>query len=96
VSSAARAATSLEAGVRSDMRHRIRTGNVAGPLQKVACGPSGRRPGRLGFHCIAEAADVNYPFLAVVTPRTRRGVFCKKDFPPSPSENIPVSPRCRL
>jgi hypothetical protein len=86
----------LTLGVRADMRHRIATGNVDGPLQSVRCGESGHRAGRQAFHCIAEAADVNYPFLAVATPSARIVVFCKKDFPPSPSENIPVSRRCRL
>jgi hypothetical protein len=94
--SASDARAALVAGVRADMRHRISTGNVDGPLQKVACGQSGHRAGKLGFHCIAEAADVNYPFLAVATPSAHTAVYCKKDFPPSPSENIPVSARCRL
>jgi hypothetical protein len=94
--SASDARAALVAGVRADMRHRISTGNVDGPLQKVACGQSGHRAGKLGFHCIAEAADVNYPFLAVATPSAHSAVYCKKDFPPSPSENIPVSARCRL
>jgi hypothetical protein len=90
------ARAALVAGVRADMRHRIRTGNVDGPLQSVRCGESGHRAGTLGFHCLAEAADVNYPFLAVADPHAHRAVFCKKDFPPSPTENIPVSARCRL
>jgi hypothetical protein len=90
------AQAALVHGLRADMRHRIATGNVDGPLQSVRCGRSGRRADRLAFHCIAEAADVNYPFLAVATPSAHRAVLCKKDFPPSPSENIPVSRRCRL
>jgi hypothetical protein len=94
--SASGAQAALVAGVRADMRHRIATGNVDGPLQSVRCGESGHRAGALAFHCIAEAADVNYPFLAVATPSAHRAFFCKKDFPPSPTENIPVSRRCRL
>lgn len=86
----------LTRAVRRDMAHRIAIGNASAPLQKVACGRSGRRGGRIAYHCIAEAADVNYPFLAVLTPRAHRGAFCKRDFPPVPSENIPVSARCRL
>ena len=96
LTSAADARSALVAGVRANMRHRIATGNVDGPLQKVACGPAGHRAGKLAFHCIAEAAHVNYPFLAVATPSAHTAVYCKKDFPPSPTQNIPVSVRCRL
>jgi hypothetical protein len=92
----ASAGAALVAGVRADMRHRISTANIDGPLQRVRCGRTGAGAGRIAYHCLAEAGHVSYPFLAVVTPRTHRAVFCKKDFPPAPSENIPVSARCRL
>ena len=94
--SAGSAKTALEAGVRAEMRHRIATGNVDGPLQGLACGVSGHHGAETGYHCIAKAADVNYPFLAVADPGAHRIAFCKKDFPPAPGENIPVSLSCRL
>jgi hypothetical protein len=96
VRSAASARSSLVAGVRADMNHRIDTNNVAGPLQWVRCGRSGAHGAEIGYHCIAKADDFRYRFLAVVMPSRHTATFCKRDYPPVPSENIPVSSRCRL
>jgi hypothetical protein len=96
IRSARSARSSLVAGVRADMNHRIYTNNVAGPLQWVRCGRSGADGAKIGYHCIAKADDINYPFLAVITPARHTAVFCKKDYPPVPSETIPVSRRCLL
>lgn len=90
------ASAALATAVRADVRHRIATGNIDGPLGKVGCVASGHRGGAQAFTCRAVAAHVSYPFLAVATPRTGRAVYCKRDAPPAPSENIPVSKRCRL
>ena len=92
----ASASATLVSAVRADMRHRIATGNIGGPLQKVTCARSGASGGAQGFNCRAVAASVSYPFLAVATPRAGHAVYCKRDPPPAPSENIPVSRRCRL
>lgn len=86
----------LADAVRADMRRRIASGNVDGPLGKVGCVPSGHRGGAQAFTCRAVAAHVSYPFLAVATPHAGRAVYCKRDAPPTPSQNIPVSRRCRL
>ena len=86
----------LVEAVRGDMRHRIAIGNIGGPLQTVSCTRSGTHGGEVGYSCDAHAADVAYPFLAVATPSRHRVVYCKRDLPPVPSENIPVSRRCRL
>jgi hypothetical protein len=40
-------------------------------------------------------ANVNYPFDAVIEPAVRHLTYCKRDIPPIPSMNIPVSARCR-
>ncbi len=96
VSSAADVRAALVAGVRTEMRRRIGSGNVPGPLQWVRCGRSGGQGAESAYHCIAKAGEINYPFVAVASPRAHRVTFCKKDFPPVPSENIPVSRRCRL
>ena len=90
------ASSVLMAGVRRDMTHRITTATIDGPLGRVACGEAGHRGGRVAYHCTAEAGHVGYPFVGVATARTHRVVFCKKDFPPLPSENIPVSASCEL
>jgi hypothetical protein len=84
------------AAVRRDMTHRIKTGNVDGKLQKVGCKRSGSQPGRIAYSCVAEAGNVKYPFLGVFTTADKRITYCKRDLPPIPSENIPVSARCRL
>jgi hypothetical protein len=82
--------------VRGDMGHRIKTGNVPGHLQKVRCRRAGSRTGHIAYRCVAEANNVNYPFVGVFTDKTKRITYCKRDLPPIPSENIPVSQRCRL
>jgi hypothetical protein len=41
-----------------------------------------------------ESAAVSYPFLGVVDLRAKQITYCKRDPPPVPSENIPVSSRC--
>ena len=38
---------------------------------------------------------MTYPFLGVVDPAARRITYCKRDPPPAPSDNVPVSSRCR-
>jgi hypothetical protein len=43
---------------------------------------------------VATAADVNYDFLGVVDVPAHRLTYCKRDEPPVPSMNIPVSRRC--
>jgi hypothetical protein len=40
-------------------------------------------------------ANVSYPFVGVVEPAARRLTYCKRDLPPVPTMNIPVSARCR-
>jgi hypothetical protein len=82
--------------VQTNMRHRIKTGNVSGQLQKVRCQSSGSRAGRVGFRCVAEAGNVNYPYVGVFTKTTRHVTYCQRDAPPIPTEHIPVSARCTL
>jgi len=89
------ATTALAAAVRHDMRRQIDHATIDGPLQRVHCVVHGGTLARTGYHCTAEAAHVHYPFLAVVSPKAHRAFFCEKVYPPSPSENIPVSKRCR-
>jgi len=84
------------AAVRADMRHRIKTGNVSGQLQKVRCQAAGAQAGRAAYRCAAEAANVNYPYVGVFTRATRHVTYCQRDLPPIPTERIPVSARCTL
>jgi hypothetical protein len=76
--------------VRSDMTTMINNGVVEGPLTRVTC----THAGKAAFHCTAVAAGVNYPFLGVANPAARQVTYCKRDEPPSPALNIPVSRRC--
>jgi hypothetical protein len=84
----------LRSAVRRDMNHQITDATIDGPLQSVSCVVHGGTLQRTGYHCVAKADGEAYPFLAVVTPKARRAVFCEKIYPPIPSENIPVSARC--
>jgi hypothetical protein len=82
--------------VRANMRHRIKTGNVSGRLQKVRCRASGSQAGRFAYSCVAEAGNVNYPYVGVFTKASKHVTYCQRDAPPIPTEQIPVSARCTL
>jgi hypothetical protein len=86
----------LVAAIRGDIRHRVRTGNIQGRVQKIDCHRSGARSGRVAYHCVAQVEHVKYPFVGVFTAKSKRISYCKRDLPPVRSENIPVSRRCRL
>jgi hypothetical protein len=84
------------AAVRANMHHRIKTGNVSGRLQKVHCQDAGSQAGRVAYRCVAEAGNVNYPYVGVFTTSTKHVTYCQRDAPPIPTEHIPVSARCTL
>jgi len=85
----------LEHVVRADLTAEIDRGEVDGPIQRTRCTPNGSRTARRpAFSCTVMANDVNYQFLGVVDVRARRLTYCKRDAPPVPSQNIPVSRRC--
>jgi hypothetical protein len=84
------------AAVHADIRHRLKTGNIQGRVQKVGCHRSGAHGGRVAYSCVAQVQNVKYPFVGVFTANSKRITYCKRDMPPIPSENIPVSPSCRL
>jgi hypothetical protein len=84
----------LVAAVRTGMTAMINRGIIEGPVQRAACTPTGGRAGRVTFRCAAVAAGVTYPFLGVVDVGRRQVTYCKRDAPPVPSLNIPVSRRC--
>jgi hypothetical protein len=96
VSSSATARARLVTGLRRLMVRQVTANELPGPVQRVRCWENARRGALVGYHCSAEGDHINYPFLAVYTPSAHRAVFCKKVYAPVASENIPVSPRCRL
>jgi hypothetical protein len=90
------AQAALTHAVRADMHGRISRGALEGPLQRARCQPTGpARGSRRAFSCNVLAGSVGYPFEGVVDLSTRQVTYCKRDPPPAPSDNVPVSPRCR-
>lgn len=88
-------AAGVAATVRASIAGEIQRSEIVGPIERSYCRKArGSSPGRLVYGCTVEAADVNYPFDAVVTAASRRVTYCKRDLPPVPSMNIPVSARC--
>jgi hypothetical protein len=86
--------TGFIGAVRATMTDLVNRGIVDGPLQKVRCTRHGGGAGAPALTCVATANDVNYDFVGVVNLREHRLTYCKRDEPPVPSMNIPVSPRC--
>jgi hypothetical protein len=91
----ARPRAAITRAVRADMNTMINNGIIEGPVSRTACAQTGGHGGRLAFSCSAVAAGVTYPFLGVVDTEGRQVTYCKRDAPPVPSMNIPVSRRCR-
>jgi hypothetical protein len=89
------AAAAINRAVRADITTMIDDGSLDGPLQHSACAPTRPRAkaGQI-FSCTVSAAGVSYPFVGVVDARARTIVFCKRDPPPVPSQNVPLSPHC--
>jgi hypothetical protein len=82
--------------VRADISSRIAKGIIDGNLDGVRCSGNGRRGDTLSFNCIATADQVNYQYVGVIHRSDRQLVYCKRDAPPVPSMNIPISARCQL
>ena len=80
--------------VRGTMSGLVNRGIIQGPLGRVSCTQTGAHDGRRAFRCRAVAGGVNYPFVGVVDSGARRVTYCKRDEPPVPQLNIPVSRRC--
>ncbi|MGH2875035.1 MAG: hypothetical protein ACRDLV_02165 [Solirubrobacteraceae bacterium] len=80
--------------VAADMNAKIQHGLIGGTLQHVACRTAGRQGARLGFTCVAVAADVNYDYAGVIQSHVHRVVWCRHDAPPIPNQPIPLNRRC--
>jgi hypothetical protein len=88
----------LQRAISADMRVRIHTEGIPGPLQSVRCTAiSTHHVAHQAFHCTARADAITYPFAAVGDRRTRALTWCKVDPPPQAGgpQEVPVSPRCR-
>ncbi len=88
-------AAAIRAAVVSYMKHQVSGGSIDGPVTSSGCTrAAGSTGARLAFRCDVVAASVTYPFLGVVDTAARQVTYCKRDAPPVPSMNIPVSRRC--
>jgi hypothetical protein len=90
--------SALEQAIERDVRKRIATDNLAGPLQRVFCKAAGATEhGRTPYHCTVRSSDVAYPFLAIVDSRQRTLIWCKVDQAPAPGagQEVPVSASCK-
>jgi hypothetical protein len=81
--------------VHARMARQVASGVISGPLRPARCRPGGRAGTRTEFRCTIDSGSVNYLFTGVVDSARGRVTYCKRDLPPVPSENIPVSRRCR-
>ncbi len=88
-------AAAISKAVTGYMRTQIRKGLIDGRLMRSGCARAGGSDSRQLWHCTVVVANVNYPFDGVIEPAGRRLTYCKRDMPPIPSMNIPVSARCR-
>jgi len=88
----------LQSAIVADVRNRIRTGQLTGPLQSVSCRASGlAEAGRLPYGCTVRSAGLAYLFVGVADKRALELTWCKVDPPPAAKDplEVPVSPRCR-
>ncbi len=91
-----RPAAALEGAIHRRMAAQIASGVLGGSLKAARCRATGApRDGRRAFSCTIVAGQVSYPFLGVVDTTRRQITYCKRDPPPAPSDNVPVSIRCR-
>ncbi len=90
-------AVAVERAIKARISSQITAGAIDGPLQHSTCRATATRPGgRTAFNCAVVAGSVTYPFLGVVDTTARTVTYCKRDPPPAPTDNVPVSPRCTL
>ncbi len=95
LSRGANPADALTRAVRADMVGLIAHGELDGPLSRSSCTLIRTRAGSQAFRCAAIADGLTYPFLGVVDVPAGLVTYCKRDPPPIPSDNIPVSSRCQ-
>jgi hypothetical protein len=85
-------AAGITRAVKADIASSVNQGFINGPIEHASCRPLASHGTR--FSCTVVAANISYPFLSVVDVSAHRITYCKKDQPPVPSQNIPVSRRC--
>jgi hypothetical protein len=68
-------------------------GDAQGPITSVTCARRSGPPSRLVYGCTVVAANVNYPFDAVIQPSDV--TYCRVDPSLVDGHTVPVSSRCR-
>jgi hypothetical protein len=86
----------LERVIHARLAGQVHSGAISGPLKPAHCRLAGAGTATaVGFACTINSGSVSYPFLAAVDTAARRVTYCKRDPPPVPSQDVPVSSRCR-
>lgn len=87
----------LQRAIHARMAAQVARGTIDGPLEQARCRLTGPpRGARHAVYCTIVSSGVSYPFVGVVNSAARRITYCKRDPPPAPSDNVPVSSSCRL
>lgn len=88
----------LERVIASDVRGRISSGRLTGPLQGVVCKANGKsNRSNAPYQCTVRSAGITYSFVGVINRQGRRLAWCKVD-PPSVANvepEVQISARCR-
>jgi hypothetical protein len=91
-------ASALEQAVSGDVRQRIESHQLTGPLQGVSCQATGAgKAGRDPYRCTVRSAGIAYTFVAVIDERAKLITWCKVD-PPAQANagpEVPLSPSCQ-
>jgi hypothetical protein len=85
----------LVRAIAADVRARIASHNLTGPLETVRCSSApSRRRGREPFVCTVTSASIGYTFYGVADQRARTLTWCKQDAVALAGLSVPLSPRC--
>ncbi len=85
----------LVRAIAADVRARIASHDLTGPLETVRCSSVGaRHRGREPFICSVTSASIGYTFYGVADRRARTLTWCKQDAVALAGLSVPLSPRC--
>ena len=90
------ASVALERAIAADMRNRVATHDLAGPVRAVTCKQlASRNATSLSFRCGALAGNFSYPFAGVADLSTHKLTWCKNDsLAVDPGLQVPLSRAC--
>ncbi len=86
----------LTAAITTDVRSRIASRDLTGPLESVTCSAGrAQHPERRPYVCAVTAASIRYMFYGVADRRARLLTWCKEDAVAEAGLTVPLSPRCQ-